>query len=160
MSTVQVRDRIDISDIERSIFDRLLATLRHFDLSSMSRVAGFATRSHTPFIFSPNSFLWFEKNKNNMEVLPSAIFRRNLAGEKVVAEVEVAEEGRDGDREMAWVWEGEKKVSQRWEKVRLELVGKGKGKGRRFRERGRGRGEGFHTTCHVLIKSHLGMAPR
>ncbi|BAT81737.1 hypothetical protein VIGAN_03157700 [Vigna angularis var. angularis] len=46
---------------------------------------------------------------------------------------------------MAWVWEDEKKVSQRWEKVRLELVGKGKGKGkgRRFRERGRGRAEGF-----------------
>ncbi|KAL9317742.1 hypothetical protein ACSQ67_014259 [Phaseolus vulgaris] len=40
MSTFQVRDRIDLSDIERSIFDRLLATLRHFHLETQLRVAG------------------------------------------------------------------------------------------------------------------------
>ena len=40
MSTFQVRDRIDLSDTERNIFDRLLATLRHFHLQTQLRVAG------------------------------------------------------------------------------------------------------------------------
>lgn len=40
MSTFQVRDKIDLSDVERRIFDRLLATLRHFDLQTQLRVAG------------------------------------------------------------------------------------------------------------------------
>ncbi|MED6118205.1 hypothetical protein PIB30_000834 [Stylosanthes scabra] len=37
---VHVRDKIELSDIERSIFDRLLATLRHFNLHTQLRVAG------------------------------------------------------------------------------------------------------------------------
>ncbi|XP_057742480.1 tRNA nucleotidyltransferase cca2-like isoform X4 [Arachis stenosperma] len=37
---LQVRDKIELSDIERRIFDRLLATLRHFNLQTQLRVAG------------------------------------------------------------------------------------------------------------------------
>ena len=37
---LQVRDKIELSDIEKSIFDRLLATLRHFHLQTQLRVAG------------------------------------------------------------------------------------------------------------------------
>ncbi|XP_061366581.1 tRNA nucleotidyltransferase cca2-like isoform X1 [Gastrolobium bilobum] len=43
MSTQQVfhvRDKIELSDTEKSIFDRLLATLRHFQLQTQLRVAG------------------------------------------------------------------------------------------------------------------------
>ncbi|RDX83799.1 hypothetical protein CR513_35248 [Mucuna pruriens] len=40
MSTLQVRDKIDLSDTEKSIFDRLIATLRHFNLQTQLRVAG------------------------------------------------------------------------------------------------------------------------
>lgn len=40
MSKLHIRDKIDLSDIERRIFDRLLATLRHFDLQTQLRVAG------------------------------------------------------------------------------------------------------------------------
>jgi len=59
MSTVQVRDRIDLSDTERSIFDRLLATLRHFHLQTQLRVAGGWVRDKVTHLlfFSPNSFL-------------------------------------------------------------------------------------------------------
>ncbi|XP_020970291.1 putative CCA tRNA nucleotidyltransferase 2 isoform X6 [Arachis ipaensis] len=37
---LQVRDKIELSDIERRIFDRLLASLRHFNLQTQVRVAG------------------------------------------------------------------------------------------------------------------------
>ncbi|KAK7270384.1 hypothetical protein RIF29_23478 [Crotalaria pallida] len=37
---VQVRDNIQLSDIEKRIFERLLATLRHFNLPTQLRVAG------------------------------------------------------------------------------------------------------------------------
>nr|XP_029146544.1 putative CCA tRNA nucleotidyltransferase 2 isoform X3 [Arachis hypogaea] len=37
---LQVRDKIELSDIERRIFDRLLATVRHFNLQTQVRVAG------------------------------------------------------------------------------------------------------------------------
>ncbi|XP_057743293.1 tRNA nucleotidyltransferase cca2-like isoform X2 [Arachis stenosperma] len=37
---LQVRDKIELSDIEHRIFDRLLATLRHFNLQTQLRVAG------------------------------------------------------------------------------------------------------------------------
>lgn len=40
MSTLLVRDKIHLSDTERAIFDRLLATLRHFSLQTQLRVAG------------------------------------------------------------------------------------------------------------------------
>ncbi|KAL2949132.1 hypothetical protein AAZX31_20G161500 [Glycine max] len=40
MSKLHIRDKIDLSDIERRIFDRLLATLRHFHLQTQLRVAG------------------------------------------------------------------------------------------------------------------------
>ncbi|XP_061342931.1 CCA tRNA nucleotidyltransferase, mitochondrial-like [Gastrolobium bilobum] len=43
MSTQQVfhvREKIELSDTEKSIFDRLLATLRHFQLQTQLRVAG------------------------------------------------------------------------------------------------------------------------
>ncbi|OIW12586.1 hypothetical protein TanjilG_04750 [Lupinus angustifolius] len=40
MSTHQVRDNIQLSDVEKRIFDRLLATLRHFNLQTHLRVAG------------------------------------------------------------------------------------------------------------------------
>ncbi|KAJ1424920.1 Poly A polymerase, head domain [Sesbania bispinosa] len=40
MSTHQVRDNIELSPIEKSIFDRLLATLSHFNLQTQLRVAG------------------------------------------------------------------------------------------------------------------------
>lgn len=36
----QVKERIELTEIERKIFDRLLATLRHFGLSNQLRVAG------------------------------------------------------------------------------------------------------------------------
>ncbi|KAF3452429.1 hypothetical protein FNV43_RR02862 [Rhamnella rubrinervis] len=38
--TVQVRDTIDLTDVEKKIFDRLLGTLRHFGLQNQLRVAG------------------------------------------------------------------------------------------------------------------------
>ncbi|KAL6962003.1 CCA tRNA nucleotidyltransferase [Sarracenia purpurea var. burkii] len=37
---VQVRDKIDLNDKERRIFERLLQVLRHFDLHTQLRVAG------------------------------------------------------------------------------------------------------------------------
>lgn len=40
MSTHQVRDTIELTTLEKSIFDRLLATLRHFQLQTQLRVAG------------------------------------------------------------------------------------------------------------------------
>lgn len=40
MSTLQVRDKIELTAIEKSIFDRLLATLSHFQLQTQLRVAG------------------------------------------------------------------------------------------------------------------------
>lgn len=36
----QVKERIELTEIERKIFDRLLATLRHFGLTNQLRVAG------------------------------------------------------------------------------------------------------------------------
>lgn len=38
--SVQVRDRIDLTDKERLIFGRLLEVLRHFNLQTQLRVAG------------------------------------------------------------------------------------------------------------------------
>lgn len=38
--SVQVRDRIDLTDKERLIFGRLLEVLRHFSLQTQLRVAG------------------------------------------------------------------------------------------------------------------------
>ncbi|CAI8604255.1 unnamed protein product [Vicia faba] len=40
MSTHQVRDTIDLTTIEKNIFNRLLATLTHFQLQTQLRVAG------------------------------------------------------------------------------------------------------------------------
>ncbi|XP_048131301.1 tRNA nucleotidyltransferase cca2 [Rhodamnia argentea] len=37
---VQVKEKIDLTEKEKMIFDRLLATIRHFDLSTQLRVAG------------------------------------------------------------------------------------------------------------------------
>lgn len=52
MSTHQVRDTIDLTAIEKNIFDRLLATLSHFQLQTQLRVAGGWVRdkvcTHTP----------------------------------------------------------------------------------------------------------------
>ncbi|CAI0429318.1 unnamed protein product [Linum tenue] len=39
-AVVPVRDKIELTDVERKIFDRLLATLRHFNFSMELRVAG------------------------------------------------------------------------------------------------------------------------
>ena len=36
----QVKERIELTEIERKIFDRLLATLRHYGLTNQLRVAG------------------------------------------------------------------------------------------------------------------------
>ena len=38
--SVQVREKIELTDIEKKIFDRLLGTLRHFGLRNQLRVAG------------------------------------------------------------------------------------------------------------------------
>ncbi|XP_038724411.1 tRNA nucleotidyltransferase cca2-like [Tripterygium wilfordii] len=38
--TVQVKEKIDLTETEKQIFDRLLGTLRHFDLQTELRVAG------------------------------------------------------------------------------------------------------------------------
>lgn len=38
--TVHVRDTIELTDVEKKIFDRLLGTLRHFGLQNQLRVAG------------------------------------------------------------------------------------------------------------------------
>ncbi|CAK9170232.1 unnamed protein product [Ilex paraguariensis] len=38
--SVPVRDKIDLTDKERQIFDRLLQVLRHFNLQTQLRVAG------------------------------------------------------------------------------------------------------------------------
>ncbi|PON45475.1 Poly A polymerase, head domain containing protein [Parasponia andersonii] len=38
--SVQVREKIELTDIEKKIFDRLLGTLRHFGLQNQLRVAG------------------------------------------------------------------------------------------------------------------------
>lgn len=37
---VQVREKIELTDVEKQIFDRLLGTLRHFGLENQLRVAG------------------------------------------------------------------------------------------------------------------------
>lgn len=60
MSTLQVRDKIELSAIEKSIFDRLIATLTHFQLQTQLRVAGgwvrdkVCTNSKLKTISSPN----------------------------------------------------------------------------------------------------------
>ena len=38
--SVHVRETIELTDVERKIFDRLLGTLRHFGLQNQLRVAG------------------------------------------------------------------------------------------------------------------------
>ena len=37
---VRVKEKIDLTEKEKMIFDRLLATIRHFDLLTELRVAG------------------------------------------------------------------------------------------------------------------------
>ncbi|KAK3426062.1 hypothetical protein EUGRSUZ_F02594 [Eucalyptus grandis] len=37
---VRVREKIDLTEKEKMIFERLLATVRHFDLSTQLRVTG------------------------------------------------------------------------------------------------------------------------
>ncbi|XP_030506274.2 tRNA nucleotidyltransferase cca2 [Cannabis sativa] len=40
LPTVHVKEKIELTDVEKQIFDRLLGTLRHFDLQNQLRVAG------------------------------------------------------------------------------------------------------------------------
>ena len=50
--SVQVRETIELTDVETKIFDRLLGTLRHFGLQSQLRVAGGWVRDKVRLSFS------------------------------------------------------------------------------------------------------------
>ena len=57
----QVKERIELTEIERKIFDRLLATLRHYGLTNQLRVVGGWVRDKV----LTSSLFWFSKEVNN-----------------------------------------------------------------------------------------------
>lgn len=57
-AVVQVKDKIELTEVEKQIFDRFVNTLRHFSLHTELRVAGGWVRDKVSFIAVVLSVLW------------------------------------------------------------------------------------------------------
>lgn len=57
-AVIEVKDKIELNEVEKQIFDRLVNTLRHFNLNTELRVAGGWVRDKVSFIAAVLSMLW------------------------------------------------------------------------------------------------------
>jgi hypothetical protein len=56
-AVIEVKDKIELNEVEKQIFDRLVNTLRHFNLNTELRVAGGWVRDKVSFIAAVLSVL-------------------------------------------------------------------------------------------------------